>query len=220
MNIAKLAKKTGQAMRDLGDTVRQAFRGRLTLVQSGEPIQRVQLSGLADETLQELELMQHFGFTSHPPPGTEAIVMPLGGNTSHGIVIATENGRLRIVNLAPGETAIYSDEGAKVVIKKGRIIEADCDVYRVNCQQYEINASAGANFNTPKVEASAVVTAQGQINGNGGMAVEGGSGATFKGDVQQTGGSYTTDGDVVAKGKSLATHPHIDSIGGTTSPPL
>lgn len=219
MSIRKLAQKTGQAVRDMGDTVRQAFRGRLSLVQSGEPIQRVQLSALADETLQDVELMQHFGFTSNPPPGTEAIVIPLGGSTSHGIVIATENGQYRVAGLKSGEMAIYSDEGAKIVIKKGRIIEADCDVYRVNCQQYEVNAGSGANFNTPKVEASAVVTAQGQINGNGGLAIEGGRGAAFKGNVRQTGGGYTTDSDVVASGKSLVSHTHPGDSGGTTGPP-
>ncbi|HEZ0533793.1 TPA: phage baseplate assembly protein V, partial [Neisseria meningitidis] len=68
------------------------------------------------------------------------------------------------------------------------------------------------------VETSAVLTAQGQINGNGGMAVEGGDGATFSGDVNQTGGSFNTDGDVVAGNISLRQHPHTDSIGGKTLP--
>ncbi|WP_127231034.1 phage baseplate assembly protein V [Neisseria meningitidis] len=218
MSLSKLAKKTAQTAKNIGETLRAAFRGKITLVVSPEPIQRVQLSGLADETLQDLEHLQEYGFASHPPDGSEAVVIPLGGNTSHGVIVCSQHGSYRIKNLKPGETAIFNHEGAKIVIKQGKIIEADCDVYRVNCKQYEVNAATDAKFNAPLVETSAVLTAQGQINGNGGMAVEGGDGATFSGDVNQTGGSFNTDGDVVAGNISLRQHPHTDSIGGKTLP--
>ena len=212
-----MARKTAQVVQQIGDTMRAAFRGKITLVVSSEPIQRVQLNGLADEVLQELEHLQEFGFASNPPEGSEAVVIPLGGDTTHGVIVATQHGSFRIKNLNPGETAIFSQDGAKIVIKRGKIIEADCDVFRVNCQHYEVNASAAADFKTPKLETSAILTAQGQFNGNGGMAVEGGDGATFSGDVNQTGGSFNTDGDVVAGNISLRQHPHTDSIGGKTS---
>jgi len=64
-----------------------------------------------------------------------------------------------------------------------------------------------------------VFTAQGQINGNGGMAVQGGSGASFTGNVTQTKGSFTTDGDVNATGKSLVIHTHRGDSGGVTGQP-
>ena len=64
-----MARAAAQTARSIGDTVRAAFRGKITLVVSSEPIQRVQLSGLADETLQDLEHLQEFGFTSNPPEG-------------------------------------------------------------------------------------------------------------------------------------------------------
>lgn len=217
MSLAKMAKRTAQVAAGLGDVVRAAFRGKITLVVSGEPIQRVQLSGLADETLQDLEHLQEYGFASNPPTGSDAVVIPLGGATTHGIIVCTQHGQYRIKNLKPGETAIFNHEGAKIVIKEGKIIEADCDVFKVNCKSYEVNATEGANFTTPTLETSAVLTAQGQINGNGGMAVQGG--ASFSGDVTQTGGGITTTGDVVAGGIPLVGHTHTDSIGGQTTPP-
>lgn len=64
-----MARAAAQTARNIGDTVRAAFRGKITLVVSAEPVQRVQLSGLADETLQDLEQLQEFGFTSNPPAG-------------------------------------------------------------------------------------------------------------------------------------------------------
>lgn len=51
------------------------------------------------------------------------------------------------------------------------------------------------------------------------MAVQGGSGASFTGNVTQTKGSFTTDGDVTANGKSLVSHTHRGDSGGVTGQP-
>lgn len=152
---------------------RLAFRGRLTRVKSNLTIQQVQVKGLAGEQLQDAEFFQHFGFTSCPPAGTQCIVLPMGGQSSHSIIIATENGAYRIQNLASGEVAIYSSEGAYVHIKKGRIIEADCDEYRVKtkkyiveAEQYSVEASDNAAFTTPKLDTSQDFKAGGEIEDN------------------------------------------------------
>lgn len=197
--------------------VRQAFRCVLTQVNSTPEVQLVQADALADEQLQDNEQFQDYGYTSNPPPGTMAVVLPLGGRTSHGIVIATEHGDYRLKSLKPGEVALYTDEGAKIVLGRGRVISVDCDEFRVNCKNYQVNASGGAKFDTPMVTASAQVTAQGQINGNGGMAVQGGNGAAVTGSLNIT-GAVTASGDVKAGAISLQQHTHTDSVGGKTSP--
>ncbi|EKN3723861.1 TPA: phage baseplate assembly protein V [Yersinia enterocolitica] len=197
--------------------IRKAFRAVLTRVNSGGPVQTVQARALAGEQLQDNELFQHYGFTSNPLPGTMAVILPLGGATSHGIVIATEHGSYRLKGLKSGEVALYTDEGAKIVLKRGRIIDAECDTYRVKCKNYEVDAEEEAYFNTPMVTASQQVTAQAKITGNGGMAIKGGNGAAFEGNIGQTGGDYTTDGDVQAGNISLTGHHHIDSMSGNTS---
>lgn len=197
--------------------IRKAFRAVLTRVNSGGQIQTVQARALAGEQLQDNELFQHYGFTSNPLPGTMAVILPLGGATSHGIVIATEHGAYRLKGLKSGEVALYTDEGAKIVLKRGRIIDVECDTYRVTCKNYEVDAEEEAYFNTPMVTASQQVTAQAKITGNGGMAIKGGTGAAFEGNIGQTGGNYTTDGDVQAGNISLTGHHHIDSMSGDTS---
>lgn len=214
--ISEIDKRIRRAMAG----VRQAFRGVLTRVNSGPAVQLAQADGLAGERLQDNELFQHYGLTSNPPPGSMAVILPVGGKTSHGIVIATEHGSYRLKALQPGEVALYTDEGAKIVLKRGRLIETDCDVFKVNCKTWEVNASDKADFNTPALTASAVVTAQGQINGNGGMAIKGGDGASFEGSVRQTGGSFVTDQDVVASGTSLHGHKHNGDSGGVTGAPI
>ncbi|AJJ58912.1 MULTISPECIES: phage baseplate assembly protein V [Yersinia pseudotuberculosis complex] len=197
--------------------IRKAFRAVLTRVNSGGQVQTVQARALAGEQLQDNELFQHYGFTSNPLPGTMAVILPLGGNTSHGVIIATEHGAYRLAGLQSGEVALYTDEGAKIVLKRGRIIDVECDTYRVTCKNYEVNAEEKADFNTPMVTASEQVTAQNKITGNGGMAIKGGTGATFEGNINQTSGNYETTGDVKAGSISLLKHHHIDSMSGSTS---
>lgn len=218
--LAKLARKTKDNIHSVADTVRQAFRGKLTVVNSNASVQRAQVSGLAEETLQDIEQLQQFGFTSSPPAGSDVIVLPLGGNTSHGIIVATEHSSYRIKSLASGEVAVYNQSGASIILKNNKIIDIDCEILNIKAPGgMNIDAAAGVQITAPNVDCSAQLTAAGQINGNGGMAVQGGSGATFSGEIRQTSGNYTTSGDVVASGKSLTGHVHTGDSGGTTSPP-
>ena len=209
-------RRLGQVIKQHTETalgaVRQAFRGKLNLVNSADNIQKVQVSGLADETLQDVELMQQFGLTSVPPAGTQVVVLPMGGETTHSIVIATENGSFRVKNLKSGETAVYDESGSTIILKQGRLIEIDCDILK-------ITATTKVEISSPVVETDRVFTAQGQINGNGGMEIQGGSGASFTGNVTQTKGSFTTDGDVTANGTSLVSHTHRGDSGGVTGQP-
>ncbi|MCP2041788.1 phage baseplate assembly protein V [Neisseria sp. HSC-16F19] len=203
----------GRIARALG-AVRQAFRGKISRTQSGGGVQRIQLEGLAGETVQDLEHAEQFGFTAHPPAGSDCVVVPLGGKTSHGIIVTTTNGAYRITGLAEGETAVYNQDGAKIVLKQGKIIEIDCSQLVIRAEQgISMSAPAGMEIDAPNVRCTAEITAQGQINGNGGLSIQGGNGAVFTGPVRQTGGSYTTDQDVVASGISLSGHDHTAGVG-------
>lgn len=208
--------------------IRQAFRIRLGATDSAAAVQRIQAQGIGNENLQGAELFQHYGFTSHPQPGTMGIVLPLGGVSSHGIVIATEHGAYRLKSLRPGEVALYTDEGAKIVLRRGKLIEADCETFRVNCTDFEVNskqatvncdtwaatANDAATFTTPELSTSEKLTAQGLISGNSGMSVKGGDGSRFEGNLNQTGGSFNTDGDVSTAKTSLNDHRHSNGHDG------
>lgn len=205
MDIKTIDKRIKQAF----NTVRQAFRGKVARVQAGGGVQKIQVEGLDGETVQDLEHAENFGFTSNPPAGSDCVVVPLGGKTSHGIIVTTTNGAYRITDLSDGETAVYNADGAKMVLKKGRVIEIDCD-------KLNIKAPSGVNITSEKVECSAVLTAQGQINGNGGMAVQGGSGTTFTGNVDMVGDLNTT-GALTNNGKDVgSSHKHTETNGSET----
>ncbi|MBM2885758.1 phage baseplate assembly protein V [Chromobacterium amazonense] len=206
-----------QRIRRAFSNVRQGFRAALTHVDSGGGVQLAQADALAGERLQDAELFQHYGYTSNPPPGTMAMVLPLGGRSSHSVVIATEHGSYRLQSLQPGEVALYSDEGSKIVLKRGRIIAVECDTFQLSCKNWQVNASEQASFTTPALKTSAQFIAQGQISGNGGLAIQGGGGASVNGDIKLS-GSMNASGDVKASGKSLVSHTH-DAPNGPTSPP-
>lgn len=125
-------------------------RGVIRLVNDASMVQRMQVSLLANETRSNIERFQEYGFTSVPLAGAQAACIFLGGNRDHGLVIATEDGRYRLKELSPGEVALYTDEGDKIVLKRGRVIEIDTD-------ELIVNADTRVTFNTP------LVRAQGEI---------------------------------------------------------
>lgn len=185
--IEQIDRRIGRALSGL----RHAFRAVLTLIGPGAGVQLAQGEGVAGEPLQGLELFQHYGLTSSPPAGSMAVVLPLGGKTSHGIVIATEHAQYRLAGLESGEVALYSDEGDSVVLRRGRVVE-------LTTQTLRINAETAVEITTP------TLTVTGRIVGQGGLAVSGGSGAA----AQIEGSLAVSSGDIVADGYGLKTHHH------------
>lgn len=84
-------------------------------------IQLLKLNMYQDETKDKVERIQEFGFTSNPPDDSEAVVLFIGGNRSHGIVVATDGSKYRIKNLERGGVALYNSNGDKVVLTKDKI---------------------------------------------------------------------------------------------------
>lgn len=200
--------------------IRLAFRGVLTRITSTGGVQTAQLAGLATEGLQGVEVFQQYGFTTVPPEGAMAIVLPLGGRTSHGIVIATEHSSYRVQGLESGEVAIYTDEGASIVLKRNRIIAAECDEWQLTCKKYSVTASESATFTTPELYASEKLTAQGLISGNGGMSIRGGDDgvtASFEGNISHKGGTITSVA-VTINGVKIGPHIHDTPDGPSGEP--
>lgn len=134
--------------------VRQALRATLQRLDATQPIPPAQVRGLAGEQL-AVELMQHYGMASAPLQGAELVVLPIGGRSSHGVIIASVDGRYRI-ELQAGEVALHTDEGDHVHLKRGRVVEIVTDTLLVK-------ASTKVRLETPVVEASQDITAGGDV---------------------------------------------------------
>lgn len=86
-------------------------------------MQLLQIDLLTDETRNDVERFQDYGFTSSPKTGAESVVLFVGGNRDHGLAISVDDRRYRLRNLASGEVAIYDHQGSKIVLKANGDIE-------------------------------------------------------------------------------------------------
>lgn len=206
--------------------IRLAYRAKLSALGKGAAVQLVQAEALADETIQAVELFQHFGFTSGPPAGTQIIVVPLGGSTAHSVIIATEHGAYR-VDVQSGEACVYSMWGDKVHLKQ-ELIEVETKTLHIKASErviaetktflvkageqvivetetFRVKADAQIVFETPSFTM--------QAEGGGAAA------ATMEGSLHTT-GAITSDADHVAGGVSAMHHTHPGDSGGVTGEPM
>jgi phage baseplate assembly protein V len=128
-------------------------RAVLAAVNDGTKLQGLQINLLADETRDDVERFQNYGYTSHPHPGAEAIALSITGTRDHVVVIAVDDRRYRLKGLQEGEVAMYSDEGDTIVLKRGRVIE--------------VTAGTKVVFNTPLVEMTGELHVVGDVIGQG-----------------------------------------------------
>ena len=115
-------------------------RGIMLSVKDSEKIQQSQASFYKDEIKGDIEVFNSFGFTSNPPKDTECIMLSVGGNREHGVIIATENRELRLKDLPPGASAQYNkngkyikllDDNAELSIEKIKIENASNELIAV-----------------------------------------------------------------------------------------
>ena len=92
-------------------------RGVLDSIVDGA-IRRITATGRVGEGFANREFFQHYGFVSRPQAGAELILI---GNDGAVFSIAEDDRRYRIA-IEKGEVALYTDEGDKIVLQRGRKI--------------------------------------------------------------------------------------------------
>lgn len=129
-------------------------RGVVRLVNDGGKLQVVQLGLLQGET-RVLERFQSYGFTGHPHPGAEAVVLFRGGDRDHGLVVVVDDRRYRLKALAAGEVAMYDDLGKKIHFKRDGTFEAVAPKLVINVTG-DVVINAGGNVELGGVGGPAV----------------------------------------------------------------
>lgn len=199
-------------------SIRQPFRMVISRTSTGKGVKKVTGEGLSGEPVRDVELFQHYGYQSVPPAGTMGVAVPLGGVTSHAMIVATEHATVGI-NLDTGEVAIVHHEGHFIHLKNGKIIEAECVEYVLRCKTYRVEASEGATMDTPIVTMTERAEINGLVTGKGGLALSNENGGEGEA-VARIAGKLEVTKDIVAGGVSLLGHHHKDSIGGETDDPI
>lgn len=136
-------------------------RAVLALVDDTTKLQTLQVALLAGE-VRDGERFQNYGFTSHPLPGAEAVVVFPGGNRDHPIIVAVDDRRHRKTGLSSGESAMYHHEGDYIKLKNGRIIEVVAGTkLDVTAPEVNVVASTKVTMTTPEAEITGNLTVGG-----------------------------------------------------------
>jgi len=117
-------------------------------IRDDSDIQLSQISVLDEEVQNDIERVQEFGFTSVPPKDSEGIVLYLGGNQQHGVIIATDSSEYRLKGLPDGATAIYNRNGDYVKLTDD-IIEVFADSVKIGKSNFKklVNEAFQSVFN-------------------------------------------------------------------------
>lgn len=140
-------------------------RGRLTSLDDANGMQFGQVTLLRDEAKATVERFQQYGFSAVAPPGSEAVVLFVGGSRDHGIIAAIENRASRIRGQATGEVSLYTDEGDFIALKRGQTIELGTDTLL-------IRAAVEIIIETPKLTIRAAeIAIEGNVTLSGNLTV-------------------------------------------------
>jgi phage baseplate assembly protein V len=145
-------------------------RGTLGPVNDADGLQRSQVTLLAGETRDNVERIQPYGFSAVPLPGADVLVVCVGGNRDHPVIIGADDRRHRPTGMQPGDVCIYSNQtGHKITLKADRTIEIEGD-------EITIKADTKITLEAPLVEVTGALDVMGDIRDNaasGGMSMNG-----------------------------------------------
>lgn len=97
-------------------------RGTVRSVDDAFKMQLLNIDGEDDFAPTRIEHWHPYGMTMHPRAGAEVLMLALGGNRDHMVVIGTADRRCRIQNMAGGEVAFHDDQGQKVHFKRDLVL--------------------------------------------------------------------------------------------------
>lgn len=170
-----------------------AARAVVRLINDSESRQRLQVEILKDELRDGVERAQDYGFTSHPLPGCDAVILCAGGSREQSIAVVVDDRRYRL-NLQPGEVAMYDDLGNAVKLLRDK-------VHVVAMQEVHTEAP------TVRTTATTVIIEAETTTINSDLAVN---------------GNTTFTGSVAANGKAIDdthTHKGVQTGSGNTGTP-
>lgn len=170
-------------------------RAVVNLVNDAGGLQLLQVNVLHGETRDEVERVQNFGQTSHPPAGSIPILAAVGGSRDHMVAVAVDSPEFRPKGLKQGESATYNAHGVLFYFD-------DQGNATLNCKNFIINASEGIQATTPLATFSHAVTVNGLFSYKAGMSGQGGG--QLAGQFSHSGGGFSSNGI------QLDSHRHRD----------
>lgn len=79
----------------------------------------LQVQGMDGELMQDIQMIQQYGFASGVPLGAQVVILPLMGSSRHAVAVASAGPAVR--ELAPGEVLIYNAHGHSILLDQSGI---------------------------------------------------------------------------------------------------
>ena len=155
--------------------------GRVKLTYDGRTVQQVQAAFTGGRLVEPVSLMQHFGFASRPPVGSEIVGLFLGGDPVNGFAVASNDQATRPTDLQEGDASLYDKRGAHLWFKDGgpvlnggggavtlenvtSITINGAQTITVNgAETLNVTATRAINFDTPTVIVTGDVVSDGTV---------------------------------------------------------
>ena len=93
-------------------------RALLTTIDNSGKVQRVQVTGLKDETISDVERVQNYGLESFPKTDMEVTMLFLNGNRDQGIAVGVMDRANRPTGMSTGDVMLWNTDSMKVWLKK------------------------------------------------------------------------------------------------------
>lgn len=121
-------------------------RAAVTLVDDAGETQLVQLQALRGETHDGVEHLQPYGFTAHPYPGAEPVLLCVGGMRQHPVAVIATDKRRRPTGLSEGDVCVYGDSDTagqhRLILKAGGTAELICGASSIVMSDSKITITA------------------------------------------------------------------------------
>ena len=128
-------------------------------------LQQLQATALLGNVRGRINRYQNYGLTSVPLPGAQPLLLAVGGAGNHAVAVAVDDARYRPQNLESGEVCLYTDEGDRITLQRGRVIAIEAgQAVTVTAPEVRIYASVKVLLDTPLVECTQNLKAHGNIS--------------------------------------------------------
>ncbi|MGZ8370040.1 MAG: phage baseplate assembly protein V [Caulobacteraceae bacterium] len=117
---------------------------------SGE-VRLLQADLLADETIDAVEHMQSYGFSSMAKAGSDGVFLSVAGRRAGGVVICVVDRESRFTGLQPGEAVLYDDQGQVVHLKRDGIWVESTKPVTVKGQDVTVEATGTLTLKAPHI---------------------------------------------------------------------
>lgn len=180
----------------------------------------VQVSGLASEVLDQVELFQSYGLHVRPLPpdasgAARGVLLSVAGSRDHPVLVNAGDRRHEPATLEPGEVMLYDDQGCFVHLKRGGEIDVTAPTkITATAPECVVKATTKVTLDSPLTLCTGVLQATGL-----GIGVAPAAGkAKVAGDVEATGNVADAARSMADDRALYNQHTHED-LGAETGPP-